>query len=109
MLKMPSSNLAFAILNSPEMVPSFTDDWAVESSLPKLVSLAHAEGSKVLLSVGGWTGSIKFSPMVSTADTRKNFIDWNVDFITKYNTDGVDIGESLPPAMLLPSYANKTL
>lgn len=75
------------------MVPAFTDDWAVESGLPKLVQRTHDVGNKVLLSVGGWTGSIKFSPMVATADSRKAFIDWNLDFISKYNTDGVDIGK----------------
>jgi chitinase len=30
--------------------------------------------------------------MVATAESRKRFIDWNIQFIEKYNTDGVDIG-----------------
>lgn len=85
--------IAFAILNKDDMVPAFTDDWAVESSLPKLVNNTHSVGSKVLLSVGGWTGSIKFSKMVAMAEHRKKFIDWNLNFISKYNTDGVDIGK----------------
>jgi GH18 family chitinase len=85
--------IAFAILNKDDMVPAFTDDWAVESSLPKLVNNTHTAGSKVLLSVGGWTGSIKFSKMVAQAEYRKKFIDWNLNFISKYNTDGVDIGK----------------
>ncbi|GAN08582.1 chitinase [Mucor ambiguus] len=89
-------NYAFAILNNPDNLPSFPDDWAVESSLPKVVEQAHASKTKVLLSVGGWTGSKRFSPMVATASSRKKFIDWNLDFIEKYKTDGVDIDWEYP-------------
>ncbi|OAD09139.1 glycoside hydrolase family 18 protein, partial [Mucor lusitanicus CBS 277.49] len=89
-------NYAFAILNNPDNLPSFPDDWAVESSLPKVVEQAHANKTKVLLSVGGWTGSKRFSPMVATAAGRKKFIDWNLDFIEKYQTDGVDIDWEYP-------------
>lgn len=84
--------IAFAILNNLDNLPSFPDDWTVESSLPKVVEQAHANKTKVLLSVGGWTGSKRFSPMVASASSRKKFIDWNLDFIEKYKTDGVDIG-----------------
>ncbi|EPB85064.1 hypothetical protein HMPREF1544_08193 [Mucor circinelloides 1006PhL] len=89
-------NYAFAILNNLDNLPSFPDDWAVESSLPKVVEQAHANKTKVLLSVGGWTGSKRFSPMVASASSRKKFIDWNLDFIEKYKTDGVDIDWEYP-------------
>ncbi|KAF7722440.1 hypothetical protein EC973_003142 [Apophysomyces ossiformis] len=89
-------NYAFAILNNEDYLPSFTDDWAVENYLPKLVSLAHRQKTKVMLSVGGWTGSKKFSPMVATAESRKRFIDWNLEFIDRYKTDGVDIDWEYP-------------
>lgn len=58
--------------------------------------MAHANKTKVLLSVGGWTGSQRFSPMVATAESRKKFIEWNVNFIEKYNTDGVDLDWEYP-------------
>ncbi|CEP15061.1 hypothetical protein [Parasitella parasitica] len=89
-------NYAFAILNNDDNLPSFPDDWAVESSLPNVVKQAHAHKTKVLLSVGGWTGSKRFSPMVASASDRKKFIDWNLDFIEKYNTDGVDLDWEYP-------------
>ncbi|KAI8878202.1 glycoside hydrolase family 18 protein [Backusella circina FSU 941] len=89
-------NYAFAILNNPDNLPSFPDDWAVEDGLPKVVKLAHEKNTKVLLSVGGWTGSKRFSPMVSQPESRKKFIDWNLDFIEKYGTDGVDIDWEYP-------------
>ncbi|KAL0077029.1 glycoside hydrolase [Phycomyces blakesleeanus] len=89
-------NYAFAVENSPNFLPAFTDDWAIESALPKIIQLAHKANTKVLLSVGGWTGSQMFSPMVTTHEGRKKFIDWNLDFIKKYNTDGVDIDWEYP-------------
>ena len=90
-------NIAFSILNNEDNVPSFPDDWAVENYLPKIVELAHQAGTKILLSIGGWTGSKRFSPMVASPESRKAFIDWNLNFITTYGTDGVDLGkEKLP-------------
>lgn len=65
----------------------------MESGLPKIVENAHRVNTKVLLSVGGWTGSQRFSSMVADPSSRKQFIDWNLDFIEKYGTDGVDIGK----------------
>lgn len=88
--------VAFAVLNNEDNVPSFPDDWAVEAYLPKVVQMAHEKKTKVLLSVGGWTGSKRFSPMVASAESRKKFIDWNLNFIQKYETDGVDIDWEYP-------------
>ncbi|ORX51584.1 glycoside hydrolase, partial [Hesseltinella vesiculosa] len=89
-------NYAFALQNQVDGAPHFEDDWAVDNYLPQLVQGAHAKNTKVLLSVGGWTGSKEFSPMVASPDLRKRFIDWNLDFIQKYNTDGVDIDWEYP-------------
>ncbi|CAO3596496.1 unnamed protein product [Absidia cylindrospora] len=89
-------NYAFALQNHDDGIPFFQDDWAIENYLPELVQSAHNADTKVLLSVGGWTGSEKFSPMVASPDLRKRFIDWNLDFVEKYNTDGVDIDWEYP-------------
>ncbi|RCI04615.1 hypothetical protein CU098_002201, partial [Rhizopus stolonifer] len=89
-------NYAFAILNNPDNLPSFSDDWAVEAYLPNIVKNAHQAKTKVLLSVGGWTGSKRFSPMVATKASRQKFIDWNINFIERYKTDGVDIDWEYP-------------
>lgn len=64
--------------------------------MPQVVKLAHESKTKVLLSVGGWTGSKRFSPMVASPQSRKAFIDWNLDFIEKYHTDGVDLDWEYP-------------
>ncbi|KAI9488066.1 glycosyl hydrolases family 18-domain-containing protein [Zychaea mexicana] len=89
-------NYAFSMLNDESNLPSFPDDWAVEAYLPKIVDLAHQAGTKILLSIGGWTGSQRFSPMVASADARKAFIDWNLNFIETYQTDGVDLDWEYP-------------
>ncbi|KAI8974339.1 glycoside hydrolase, partial [Pilobolus umbonatus] len=67
-------NYAFAIMTTPNLLPSFTDDWAVETYLPKMIELAHKNKTKVLLSIGGWTGSKTFSTMAANEEARKNVL-----------------------------------
>ncbi|KAK4512505.1 uncharacterized protein ATC70_003206 [Mucor velutinosus] len=86
---------AFAIMVSGN-VPEWTDPTAIDTQLNQLVEGAHGANSKVLISIGGWSGSKTFSRMASTSSSRKEFIDWNVEQITKYKTDGVDIDWEYP-------------
>jgi chitinase len=51
---------------------------------------------KVLVSVGGWTWSKNFSDAALTWKSRKIFIDSAVDFVTKYDLDGLDIDWEYP-------------
>ncbi|KAL9557386.1 hypothetical protein MBANPS3_001410 [Mucor bainieri] len=92
---------AFAIQNTAT-TPTWSDsgvfDDYVQYGFPKLVSLAHAAGTKVMVSVGGWSGSTQFSPMAASASNRAAWIKWNVDFVSKYGTDGVDIDWEYPTA-----------
>ncbi|ORE03545.1 glycoside hydrolase [Rhizopus microsporus var. microsporus] len=92
---------AFAIQNTPT-APTWADpgvfDTYVAYGFPKLLSLAHAAGTKVMVSVGGWSGSTQFSTMAASQSNRKAWIDWNVNFIKQYNTDGVDIDWEYPTA-----------
>jgi chitinase len=70
----------------------------VEYGFPALVKAAKAAGTKVTVSVGGWSGSTKFSPMAASASARAEFIKWNVDLVTKYDTAGVDLDWEYPNA-----------
>ncbi|KAI9271979.1 glycoside hydrolase superfamily [Sporodiniella umbellata] len=92
---------AFAIQNTPT-TPTWADsgilDDYVAYGFPKLLSLAHSAGTKVIVSIGGWSGSTQFSPMAASASNRQAWIQWNVDFIKKFNTDGVDIDWEYPTA-----------
>ncbi|CEP10788.1 hypothetical protein [Parasitella parasitica] len=88
---------AFAVmLKKNGLVPTWTDTNAPPIQLPKLVKAAHAANTKVLISVGGWTGSQTFSNMAKTAARRKAFIDWNIEQIKNFKTDGVDIDWEYP-------------
>ncbi len=51
---------------------------------------------KILISVGGWTWSDKFSDVCLTKESREKFINSVVAFIDKNNLDGVDIDWEFP-------------
>lgn len=70
-----------------------------EDLLHRLVKSAHAAGKRVKLSVGGWTGSAHFSPLVRSSHTRQTFINNIVAAIEKFQLDGVDLDWEYPGAM----------
>lgn len=51
---------------------------------------------KVLISVGGWTGSQNFSAMAGAADSRQTFIQSVIAFMNQYGFDGLDIDWEYP-------------
>lgn len=57
---------------------------------------------KVLISVGGWTWSGRFSDVALTPSSRAVFAESCVDFIRAYNFDGVDIDWEYPVCCGLP-------
>jgi GH18 family chitinase len=87
--------LAFAILNT-NATPTWTDPSNTVSQLSELVTAAHSNGVKVSISVGGWTGCIKYSATVASETNRQAFIAWNVAQIKNYNLDGVDLDWEYP-------------
>ncbi|KAG2186181.1 hypothetical protein INT43_002619 [Umbelopsis isabellina] len=92
-------NYAFAVQyqgNTPQWADSGVLDPSVQYGLPNLIKLAHAAGTKVLVSNGGWSGSVAFSGMASSSTNRAQFIQWNVNFIKQYGTDGVDLDWEYP-------------
>ncbi|CAO3664256.1 unnamed protein product [Rhizopus stolonifer] len=88
-------NYAFALMVEGH-IPTWEKGSSVKKELPKLVSAAHKQGTKMLTSIGGWIGSITFSSMAGNTTSRKEFIDWCVDHMKKYNTDGIDIDWEYP-------------
>ncbi|KAF9395356.1 hypothetical protein CPC16_008589 [Podila verticillata] len=89
--KVTHINYAFAIVR-PDFRPVFETDYL----LSRVVREAHAKGVKVLMSIGGWTGSQYFSPLAATQQGRKIFIDGAVQFVQDYNLDGIDIDWEYP-------------
>ena len=67
------------------------------SNFKKLTALKKNHTNlKLLISIGGWDGSARFSDMALTDATRKAFAQSCVAFIKKYGFDGVDIDWEYP-------------
>ena len=64
--------------------------------LSNVVTYAHLHNVKVLLSVGGWSGSEFFTEMTSSEENRNAFIE-NVRLtLLNFNLDGIDIDWEYP-------------
>ncbi|KAJ9102944.1 hypothetical protein QFC19_004500 [Naganishia cerealis] len=90
-------DFAFAIVNAQYGL-EFTQ-YNSEDTLNWLVSVAHAAGKKVRLSVGGWTGSVYFSPAVATEANRQTLAQAMLSMYNKFNLDGIDIDWEYPGVM----------
>ncbi|PVU88630.1 hypothetical protein BB559_004470 [Furculomyces boomerangus] len=51
---------------------------------------------KTMIAVGGWSWSKDFSIVARTVESRKKFTDSVVEFVTKYNFDGIEIDWEYP-------------
>ena len=61
------------------------------SALDSMVTLAHAAGTKVIVSLGGGGQSANFVPVASNDALRQKFIGNLVDFVKAHNLDGLDM------------------
>ncbi|MBS1636458.1 MAG: T9SS type A sorting domain-containing protein [Bacteroidetes bacterium] len=91
---------------------SNTDSWADENLLQgqinwstspysyypntSLVDLAHNAGTKVMVSIGGWTLSDNFPTIAASAGTRTMFASECCRLIRFYHFDGIDIDWEYP-------------
>ena len=73
----------------------FTQDDSIDL-LQRLIKNGHAAGTKVCVTVGGWTGSQYFSDAVATASSRATFSQNIVNMINLYGADGIDIDWEYP-------------
>lgn len=64
--------------------------------LTTMVSQAHANGVKALVSVGGWTWSKNFPTIAKSDASRKKFASECQRYITTYGLDGIDIDWEYP-------------
>ena len=66
------------------------------SKLSSMVSSAHANGVKALISVGGGGGGGGFAGIVASSTNINNFINSMLSFCNQYGLDGVDIDWEYP-------------
>jgi len=66
------------------------------SKLSSMVSLAHAAGTKAMISVGGGGGGGGFAGIVASSANITTFVNNMVSFTNQYNLDGVDIDWEYP-------------
>ena len=66
--------------------------------LQSLVSLAHSNGVKVMISVGGWNNGDDsgFETLAGNSSYRNTFVSNMISFVSTYNLDGVDIDWEYP-------------
>lgn len=87
-------NYSFANIADGRMVAGSQNDAA---NLAQLNALRKQSPSlQVLVSVGGWIWSTHFSDVSLTAQSRKIFIQSVMDFITRYDLDGLDVDWEYP-------------
>jgi chitinase len=87
-------NYAFSNIENGRIVEGFSHD---AENYSVLVSLkARNPALQILTSVGGWTWSGRFSDMTLTKASRAHFIDSVVEFVRKYQLDGLDIDWEYP-------------
>ncbi|PIA14376.1 chitinase [Coemansia reversa NRRL 1564] len=84
-------NMAFGIPTSSGSF-SYEGDWF----LPQVVTDLHSKGTKVLMSVGGWTGSNYFSNIIKDSGTSNNLVTSMVNYVKSNNLDGIDIDWEYP-------------
>ncbi|WP_442951182.1 glycosyl hydrolase family 18 protein [Paenibacillus sp. 481] len=81
------------------------DTWAdpLKGNFKQLINLKKANPHlKTLISVGGWSWSNRFSDVAADPVARENFANSAVDFVRKYQFDGVDVDWEYPVSGGLP-------
>jgi chitinase len=92
--KLTRINYAFANLEGGRMIEGFPTD---AKNIGTLVGLKRENPSlTVLVSVGGWLWSGKFSDMALSRQSRRVFIESVVEFVERYQLDGLDIDWEYP-------------
>jgi len=92
--KLSHINYAFANIQEGKIIEGFQNDaenFAVLNTLKE-----RNPDLKILISVGGWTWSGNFSDMALTPESRALFINSSVDFIKRYQLDGLDLDWEYP-------------
>ena len=92
--RMTRINYAFANIKDGQMVTGYAKD---AENFATLTAMRKQNPSlKILVSVGGWLWSTSFSDVSLTPASRRVFIASAMDFLTRYDLDGLDIDWEYP-------------
>jgi chitinase len=92
--KLTRINYAFSNIQNGRMVPGSPAD---AQNFALLRSLRNSNPNlTILVSVGGWLWSTNFSDMALTAQSRAVFEDSVMQFLTRFDLDGLDIDWEYP-------------
>src|SRR5688500_10725361 len=82
-------------------------DIGKSQALGRLAAVAHQRGVKLLIAVGGWGYDAKFEKLAADPATRSLFVNGLLEFVQKYNLDGVDMDWEYPrPGASAQNYAS---
>jgi len=80
----------YLLQGKTDLLPTITDAGS------SIIELAKPHGTKVVLSIGGWTTSNNFPQVSADPQKRTNFAHWCVKHIQQYGFDGIDIDWEFP-------------
>jgi chitinase len=89
----------FAVLNRETLTLRTHDSWAdIDNNFYGKVADYQSKGIKVTLAIGGWNDSLgdKYSRLVRDPAARKRFINHAIEFLKKYNFQGLDLDWEYP-------------
>jgi chitinase len=85
-------NYAFALPKADGTLYEIANPWKLE----QYVKIAHANGIKVLISVGGWGWDEQFEQLAASPKTRAAFVDAVTGVVEEIELDGADIDWEYP-------------
>lgn len=90
---------SFILLDASTSQVKIADSWAdVDNKFYEKVTALRRQGVHVTIAVGGWTDSEgnKYSQMMNDPGKRGTFVRSVVDFVKKWNFEGVDLDLEYP-------------
>ena len=90
--KLTHINYAFLLPKADGTVQDVANTW----KLDQLVALAHGQGVKVIISVGGWGYAEPFQALAAKPETRAIFVAALRRYVQAHALDGVDIDWEYP-------------
>ncbi|XP_054011753.1 probable chitinase 10 [Hylaeus anthracinus] len=89
----------FAVLDGSQLTIKSHDPWAdIDNKFYERIAALKSKGIKVLMAIGGWNDSAgdKYSRLVNSPSARRRFIENVIQFIEKYEFEGLDLDWEYP-------------